>query len=115
MAEKGSYFYTSTNYVLPAELCAMFNVILDAKQQSFKLCAFDLIELSWCGKNDKVGILIVFIDCLILFPFVCFSTNTTPKLMNSLRKRHWSCLKVSTGSYVSFIIIVCVIHLLFLY
>ena len=37
--------FTSTDYVLPAELCAMVNVILDAKQQSFKLCAVDGVDV----------------------------------------------------------------------
>jgi hypothetical protein len=31
--------------VLPAELCAMVNVVLDAKQQSFKLCAVDGVDV----------------------------------------------------------------------
>jgi hypothetical protein len=37
--------FNSTDYVLPAELCAMVNVILDAKQQSFKLCAVDGVDV----------------------------------------------------------------------
>lgn len=37
--------FNSTDYVLPAELCAMVNVVLDAKQQSFKLCAVDGVDV----------------------------------------------------------------------
>jgi len=30
-----------TDYILPTEICAMVNVVLDAKNQSFKLCSID--------------------------------------------------------------------------
>ena len=42
--KKGTAF-VSTDYVLPAEMCAMVNVILDAKNQSFKLCAVDGVDV----------------------------------------------------------------------
>ncbi|CAG2109244.1 unnamed protein product [Medioppia subpectinata] len=38
---KGTARWTSTDYVVPSEMCAMINVILDAKIQSLKLCTFD--------------------------------------------------------------------------
>jgi hypothetical protein len=28
-----------TDYILPNEICAMVNVVIDAKNQSYKLCA----------------------------------------------------------------------------
>ncbi|XP_074000165.1 calcium-dependent secretion activator 1 isoform X2 [Rhodnius prolixus] len=37
--------FISTDYIIPSEMCAMVNVILDAKNQSFKLCAVDGIDL----------------------------------------------------------------------
>ncbi|XP_050731223.1 calcium-dependent secretion activator-like isoform X4 [Eriocheir sinensis] len=42
--KKGTGFI-STDYVLPSEMCAMVNVILDAKNQSFKLCAVDGVDV----------------------------------------------------------------------
>ena len=42
--KKGTTF-NSTDYVLPPECCAMVNVILDAKAQSFKLCAVDGVDV----------------------------------------------------------------------
>ncbi|KAB7508014.1 Calcium-dependent secretion activator, partial [Armadillidium nasatum] len=42
--KKGTGFI-STDYVLPPEMCAMVNVILDAKNQSFKLCAVDGVDV----------------------------------------------------------------------
>ena len=38
--KKGSQFI-SCDYQVPSEMCAMVNVVLDAKNQSFKLCAVD--------------------------------------------------------------------------
>jgi len=38
-----------TDYVLPSEVCAMVNVVLDAKNQSLKLCAVDGVDV------DKKG------------------------------------------------------------
>ncbi|XP_034252642.1 calcium-dependent secretion activator isoform X4 [Thrips palmi] len=37
--------FISTDYIMPSEMCAMVNVILDAKNQSFKLCAVDGIDV----------------------------------------------------------------------
>ena len=34
-----------TAYVLPTEICAMVNVVLDAKNQSFKLCSVDGVDV----------------------------------------------------------------------
>lgn len=39
--------FISTDYIMPSEMCAMVNVILDAKNQSFKLCAVDGIDVVW--------------------------------------------------------------------
>ena len=38
---KGSSRWNSTDYIVPSEMCAMINVILEAKNQSLKLCTFD--------------------------------------------------------------------------
>ena len=35
----------ATAYVLPNEICAMVNVVLDAKNQSLKLCAVDGVDV----------------------------------------------------------------------
>ncbi|XP_015112316.1 calcium-dependent secretion activator isoform X1 [Diachasma alloeum] len=37
--------FISTDYILPSEMCAMVNVILDAKNQSFKLCTVDGVDV----------------------------------------------------------------------
>ncbi|XP_014468672.1 PREDICTED: calcium-dependent secretion activator isoform X3 [Dinoponera quadriceps] len=37
--------FTSTDYIIPSEMCAMVNVILDAKNQSFKLCTVDGVDM----------------------------------------------------------------------
>ncbi|XP_022914758.1 calcium-dependent secretion activator isoform X4 [Onthophagus taurus] len=42
---KKTVTFISTDYVIPSEMCAMVNVILDAKNQSFKLCAVDGIDV----------------------------------------------------------------------
>ncbi|XP_054280799.1 calcium-dependent secretion activator [Macrosteles quadrilineatus] len=41
--KKGTFI--STDYIIPSEMCAMVNVILDAKNQSFKLCAVDGVDV----------------------------------------------------------------------
>lgn len=51
---KKSVTFISTDYILPAEMCAMVNVVLDAKNQSFKLCAVDGIDVVSMNKN-RVG------------------------------------------------------------
>lgn len=42
---KKSVTFISTDYTLPSEICAMVNVILDAKNQSFKLCTIDGVDV----------------------------------------------------------------------
>ncbi|XP_076620487.1 calcium-dependent secretion activator 1 isoform X2 [Colletes latitarsis] len=37
--------FTSTDYIIPSEMCAMVNVILDAKNQSFDLCTIDAVDV----------------------------------------------------------------------
>ena len=34
-----------TDYIVPTEICVMINVVIDAKNQSFKLCAVDGVDL----------------------------------------------------------------------
>lgn len=46
---KKSVTFISTDYIISTEMCAMVNVILDAKNQSFKLCSVDGIDVvSYC-------------------------------------------------------------------
>ncbi|XP_034139262.1 calcium-dependent secretion activator isoform X2 [Drosophila guanche] len=42
---KKNIAFISTDYIIPSEMCAMVNVILDAKNQSFKLTTIDGIDL----------------------------------------------------------------------
>lgn len=42
---KKNIAFISTDYIIPTEMCAMVNVILDAKNQSFKLTTIDGIDL----------------------------------------------------------------------
>lgn len=49
---KKTVTFISTDYIIPSEMCAMVNVILDAKNQSFKLCAVDGIDV--VSQFDKV-------------------------------------------------------------
>ena len=37
--------FISTDYILPSEVCTMVNVMLDAKNQAFKLCTVDSIDI----------------------------------------------------------------------
>lgn len=37
--------FISTDYIIPSEMCAMVNVILDAKNQSFDLCTIDAVDV----------------------------------------------------------------------
>lgn len=59
-----------TDYIVPTEICAMINVVLDAKNQSFKLCAVDGVDVVSCNftkyqtsksQNDSIS----FIDKLL--------------------------------------------------
>lgn len=42
---KKSVTFISTDYIIPFEMCVMVNVIVDAKNQSFKLCAVEGIDV----------------------------------------------------------------------
>nr|XP_034836731.1 calcium-dependent secretion activator isoform X2 [Maniola hyperantus] len=42
---KKSVSFISTDYILPAEICAMVNVALDAKNQALKLCAVEGVDI----------------------------------------------------------------------
>ncbi|XP_037956639.1 calcium-dependent secretion activator isoform X4 [Teleopsis dalmanni] len=42
---KKNVAFISTDYIIPSEMCAMVNVILDAKNQSFKLTTIDGIDM----------------------------------------------------------------------
>lgn len=44
-SSKKSLTFISTDYIIPSEVCAMVNVILDAKNQSFKLCTIDGLDV----------------------------------------------------------------------
>ena len=37
--------FNSTDYVIPYEMCAMINVCLDAKNQAYKLCAVNGVDV----------------------------------------------------------------------
>lgn len=63
--------FISTDYIIPSEICAMVNVILDAKNQSFKLCAVDGID---------VVIFAFFLACKHLHNVARFSISITQKL-----------------------------------
>ena len=81
-----------TDYIVPTEICAMINVVLDAKNQSFKLCAVDGVDVVsfnftkyqnsksqndsisfinklFTGSNDKYQV------SFFNFQFMNFSTN----------------------------------------
>ncbi|VVD05998.1 unnamed protein product, partial [Leptidea sinapis] len=42
---KKSVTFMSTDYIIPAEICAMVNVALDAKNQALKLCAVEGVDV----------------------------------------------------------------------
>ncbi|KAL5281916.1 CADPS2 family protein [Megaselia abdita] len=42
---KKNVAFISTDYLIPPEMCAMINIILDAKNQSFKLCTVDGVDM----------------------------------------------------------------------
>lgn len=53
---KKTLIFTSTDYVISIEMCAMVNVILDAKNQSFKLCSVDGIDVvSYWLVSQEIG------------------------------------------------------------
>lgn len=39
--KKGTRFGNPTDYIIPSEMCAMINVVLETKNQSLKLCTFE--------------------------------------------------------------------------
>eukprot|EP00096_Caligus_rogercresseyi_P001756 TRINITY_DN1296_c0_g1_i14.p1 TRINITY_DN1296_c0_g1~~TRINITY_DN1296_c0_g1_i14.p1 ORF type:complete len:414 (-),score=85.81 TRINITY_DN1296_c0_g1_i14:811-2052(-) len=43
-----------TDYILPSEICAMVNVVIDAKNQSFKLCSVDGMGHKYHTKIDEI-------------------------------------------------------------
>lgn len=43
--KKGGVPFISTDYIVPTEMCAMINVMLDAKNQSFKLTSVEGVDL----------------------------------------------------------------------
>lgn len=45
--------FNPTDYDLPSEICAMVNVVLDAKNQSLKLCAVDGVDIDKQNPADK--------------------------------------------------------------
>lgn len=51
--KKGSK-WTSTDYMVPSEMCAMINVVLEARNQSLKLCTVDGADMhQYHGKIDQ--------------------------------------------------------------
>lgn len=84
---KKTVTFISTDYIIPSEMCAMVNVILDAKNQSFKLCAVDGV--------DVVCTTIWFSICDFFLNNFCFgihSINITQKSTIKLTKlwRVWT-------------------------
>lgn len=52
---KKSVTFISTDYIIPSEMCAMVNVILDAKNQSLKLCSVDGVDVhQYHSKIDEL-------------------------------------------------------------
>ncbi|GFY42281.1 calcium-dependent secretion activator [Trichonephila inaurata madagascariensis] len=52
--KKGSK-WTSTDYIVPSEMCAMINVVLEAKNQSLKLCTVEGVDLhQYHAKIDEM-------------------------------------------------------------
>ncbi|XP_058794999.1 calcium-dependent secretion activator [Phymastichus coffea] len=43
--KKGGVTFSSTDYIIPSEMCAMVNVILEAKNQDFKLCTINGVDM----------------------------------------------------------------------
>ncbi|EDV90927.1 GH23953 [Drosophila grimshawi] len=54
---KKNVAFISTDYIIPSEMCAMVNVILDAKNQSFKLTTIDGIDLKIYSDFELQGVL----------------------------------------------------------
>lgn len=47
--------FISTDYIVPTEMCAMINVMLDAKNQSFKLCSVEGADIVSFLRVEKLG------------------------------------------------------------
>ena len=76
--------FVSTDYNIPGEMCAMINVILDAKNQAFKLCAVDGIDVvSTTTISIQMDGSWLMVDSEFNFPY---SINITRRLMTSLTK-----------------------------
>lgn len=43
--KKGPRFGNATDYIIPAEMCVMVNVVLETRNQSLKLCTFDGVDM----------------------------------------------------------------------
>lgn len=66
---KKSVTFISTDYIIPSEMCAMVNVILDAKNQSFKLCAVDGVDV--VRKSFRIFLLLLFLFAVLFsLPFL---------------------------------------------
>lgn len=63
---KKTVTFISTDYIIPSEMCAMVNVILDAKNQSFKLCAVDGIDVVISLKQIKFNYHHIFLISLFI-------------------------------------------------
>lgn len=53
---KKSVTFISTDYIISTEMCAMVNVILDAKNQSFKLCSVDGIDVVSYRPDSRIAL-----------------------------------------------------------
>lgn len=97
---KKSVTFISTDYIIPSEMCAMVNVILDAKNQSFKLCAVDGIDVVSSG-----FFLLFFFSCAntYMFYLTTHSTNTIRKLTIRSIKRLPSWIKALSANWRPFL------------
>ena len=59
-----------TDYIVPTEICAMINVVLDAKNQSFKLCAVDGVDVV-SGPPVKISAELIKIERLSWNFYLC--------------------------------------------
>ena len=50
---KGSR-WAGTDYIIPTEMCTMINVVLEAKNQSLKLCTFHGHDTVWIWMNQWI-------------------------------------------------------------
>ncbi|KAK8403194.1 hypothetical protein O3P69_001000 [Scylla paramamosain] len=92
--KKGTGF-VSTDYVLPSEMCAMVNVILDAKNQSFKLCAVDGVDVNQYHTK---------IDDLIERTSTSMTQGMTDKLLSVLESVISKLGRYDEGSFIGSIL-----------